>query len=266
MIAIELTVSRRHTILIVVLLCLLPFTASSACWEIEMSDETVTATDLWQIRNRVSGEATLQGQVGDERRAISIERVKAFFVVDETDSSWLSGSRNAVEIELRLIDDQSITLVTEMTLYYLVDDKRRAVRIGDVVAVNRCTDKSTAVPPLPEAADPKPSAPILVMQNGDVLYGEIAGDQLRWQTSYASVGFKPAEIKVIRAGCETPSTGMLETMAGDRLNGGFIDRSISFHLTTGQIMDIPTDQIKMIDFIGTQAADRITIKECNNDH
>ena len=258
--------SRRHAILAAALLCLLPFTAFSACWEIAMSDQTVTATDLWQIRNRVSGEATLLGDTGGERRAISIERVKAFTVGDGPESSGLSGNRSAVEIEIQLIDDQTVALVSEMTLYYIVDDKRHAVRLGDVVSVNRCADESTAVPPPPEATKSKPSAPMLVMKNGDILYGEVAADQLLWQTSYASVGFKPAEIRVITAGCEAPSTGILETLAGDQLYGSFVDTSISFHLTTGQSMDIPTDQVEMIDFAGTQAADRMTIKRCNNGH
>lgn len=258
--------SCRHANLLAVLLCLLPFATHSACWEIVLTDKTITATDVWQIRDRVTGDSVLLGVTGDGRHAVSLDQIRSITPGEGGEASWLSGSRIAVEMQIRLIDGQTIVLVSEMNLYYLADNKRHAVPLGDVVSVNRCDDESTGVSAPPEIVDSQRPSPFLIMKNGDRLYGEVVGHQLGWQTSYASVEFKPAEIKVIRAGCEAPSTGMLETLAGDQLDGSFIDISISFHLTTGQIMDIPTDQIKMIDFVGTQAADRITIKECNNDH
>ena len=136
----QLGVVRTHA-----MVCSLPVTASSACWKIIMPGNTVTATDLWQIRNRVIGESALLGETGDERRAILTERVKSLTVVEGIQSGWLSGNRNAVEIEIELIDDQTIALVSEMNLYYLADDKRHTMRLGDVVSVNQCTDDSTAV-------------------------------------------------------------------------------------------------------------------------
>jgi hypothetical protein len=74
------------------------------------------------------------------------------------------------------------------------------------------------------------------MKNGDRLYGKIVDHQLGWQTSYASVEFKPDQLKLIVAGCEASANGVLETLAGDQLNGYFGDSSISFHLNTGTIV------------------------------
>ena len=266
--------SLRRELLAAVLLCLLPVVTYSACWEIELSGDSVTTTDFWQIRNRISGESALFGQAGDERHAVSVERVESLTIVEGTESGWLSGDRNAVAIEIRLIDDQTIALVSDMNLYYLVDDKRHAVRLADVVSVNRCTDDSAAALPVTpvaaaplalEDASPKQTSPFLVTKSGDMLYGEVAGDQLRWQTSYASVEFEPDQLKLIVASCEAPANGVLETLAGDQLNGHFGGSSVSFRLTTGQPIEIPTEQIKLIDFIGTQAADRMATEGCKND-
>jgi len=256
---------HRHPILTVLLLGLLPFTASPACWDIAMPGKTVTATDVWQIRNRVSGDAVLLGKSGGERHAVALERVRSFTVAEDTQSGWISGHRDAVELEIRLVDGRTTTLVSELNLYYRIENQRHAVPLGGVLAVHRCDDPSAAVPSPPEVIDPQPASPFLVMKNGDRLYGNVAGDQLGWQTAYASVGFKPAQLKLIKAGCEAPSSGTLETLAGDLLNGSFIDPSLLFHLTTGQSMDIPTRQIRVIDFTGMQAADPRIAEACRND-
>lgn len=255
-----------------ILLCF-PLPGLAGCWDIaRTSGETVVTSDIWQIRNSISGESALLGETGDEHHAVSLERVNSLTMVEGTESGWLSADRNAVAIEIRLVDDETIALVSDMNLYYLVGDKRHAVRLADVVSVNRCTDDSAAAPPvtavLPalEAASPEQTAPVLVMKNGDILYGDVAADQLRWQTSYASVEFEPDQLKLIVASCEASANGVLETLAGDQLNGHFGDSSVSFHLTTGQPIEIPTEQIKLIDFIGTQAADRMATEGCKNDH
>ncbi len=265
----------HHCVLAAILLCF-PLPGLAGCWDIaRTSGETVVTSDIWQIRNSISGESALLGETGDERHAVSLERVNSLTMVEGTESGRLSADRNAVAIEIRLVDDQTIALVSDMNLYYLVGDKRHAVRLADVVSVNRCTDDSAAAPPvtpvaavLPalEAASPEQTTPVLVMKNGDILYGDVAADQLRWQTSYASVEFEPDQLKLIVAGCEASANGVLETVAGDQLNGHFGDSSVSFHLTTGQPIEIPTEQIKLIDFIGTQAADRMATEGCKNDH
>jgi hypothetical protein len=248
------------------LLCF-PLPGLAGCWEIaRTSGETVVTSEIWQIRNRISGENALVGETGDERHAVSLERVNSLTMVAGAESGWLSGDGDAVAIEIRLTDDQTIALVSDMNLYYLVGDKRHVVRLADVDSVNRCTDDSAAVPPALEAASPEQTAPVLVMKNGDILYGEVAADQLRWQTSYASVEFEPDQLKLIVVGCKASANGVLETLAGDQLNGHFGGSSVSFHLTTGQPIEIPTEQIELIDFIGTQAADRMAVKGCKNEH
>ena len=265
----------HHYALAAILLCF-PLPGLAGCWEIaRTSGETVVTSDIWQIKNRISGENALVGETGDGRRAVSLERVNSLTMVEGTEAGWLSADGNAVAIEIRLSDDQTIALVSDMNLYYLVDDKRHAVRLADVVSVNRCTDDSAAalpvtpvaaVPPALEAASPIQTAPVLVMKDGDVLYGEVAAEQLRWQMSYASVEFEPDQLKLIVVGCEASANGVLETLAGDQLSGHFGDSGVSFRLTTGQPIEIPTEQIKLIDFIGTQAADRMATEGCKNDH
>jgi len=254
----------RLAILIAGWLCLLPLAASAACWNIMTSSETMTATDLWQIRNHTNGSATLQGTAGNEPLAISVDRIRSFRVTDTAGSGWLSGNRHAATLHIQLIDGQTMTLVSEMGLYYIPgkEKKRRTLPLEDVVSVNRCTDESSlpdessVPPPVAQVPGPKPSTPVLIMKNGDILHGEVTADRLVWQTSYASVGFKPDEIKAIDTGCEDASAGVLETLAGDRLNGAFGDTSVSFHLTTGQVIDVPTDQVELIDFIGAPADER----------
>jgi hypothetical protein len=265
--------SRRHHCALAAILFCFPLPGLAGCWEIaRTSGETVVTSDIWQIRNRISGENALVGETGDERQAVSLARVNSLTMVESTESGWLSGDGNAVAIEIRLTDDQTIALVSDMNLYYLVDDKRHAVKLADVVSVNRCTDDAaaalpvTAVPPALEAASLEQTTSVLVMKNGDMLYGEVAADQLRWQTSYASIEFEPDQLKSIVASCEASDNGVLETLAGDQLNGHFGDSSVSFRLTTGQPIEIPTEQIELIDFIGTQAADRMATEGCKNDH
>jgi|GEM_PF-3986039 len=254
----------RAAAMILGLLYLLPSTASAACWNIVTPGETVSATDLWQIRNHTTGSSTLQGTSGNESLGISVDRVQSFSVTGKAGSGWLSGNRHAATLHIQLIDGRTVTLVSEMGLYYIPgnEKKRQTLPLKDIVSVNRCTDESSLpdessmAPAAVQAAGPKPSAPVLIMKNGDILYGEVAANQLLWQTSYASVGFKPGEIKAIKSGCGDASAGVLETLAGDRLNGSFGDTSVSFHLTTGQVIDIPTDQVELIDFTGAPPGER----------
>ncbi len=257
--------SSRQAILVILLLSSLPFTASSACWNIELSGATVNVSDLWQIRNRISGEAVLLGESSGRSLTIPLERVDSLKVRSDETTGWLSGRRKAVDMEILLIDNQTITLVTEMNLYYQVGESRHAVRPEDIVSISRCVDDHAIDLSEPETTVTKQLSPILVMKNGDRLYGEIVSTEFYWQTSFAKIAFSPAEAKFINIDCDISTAGKLETRAGDLLKGSFANSSLLLHLTTGQILDVPTDQIRMIDFIGTQLSGQTARETCRNE-
>ncbi len=247
------------------LLCLLPVSATASCWKISVPGEVISASDMWQIRNHSSGEFSLLGSSNDERHAVSLEQVQSLSVDTNVKTSWISGNRRAANILIQTIDGQSIKLLSEMTLYYTVDGKRQTLPIRNVLSARRCADESTPVAQIPSLIPPTSAARTMIMRDGDVLFGKIGGERLDWQTSYATVAFKPAEIKSIRTRCETPATGILVTVAGDILNGRFLDTSLTFHLTTGQTIDIPTKRILTIDVASQSPTDPNSALECRDD-
>lgn len=253
-------------ILPLALIYLLPSSAVCACWKIEADGATIVAADIWQVRNRVSGEATLLGHTGEQRHAVSVEKIESLTVAREEKPGWLSGKHGAVEMAVRLIDGQTIAMMSEMNLYYVSEKgKRQDIPLRDVTSVQRCAGPPPAASPIGEAKGPGESLPGLTMKNGDILVGEVSDDQLLWQTSYAIIEFRPADLRVLRMGCKTPPTGTLETLAGDLLKGQLADKGVSFRLTTGQAIEIPTEQIEMIDFVGMNVAAGANTDQCDND-
>ncbi len=245
------------------ILCLLPTSVFSACWEIATPENIIVATNLWQVKNSHNDQATLMGKSAGENRVVPVEMISSLRKTNNIQSGWLSGNRNAVELEIHLIDNKKISLVSEMNLYYVIDNKRYTVAIQEIISAKRCAEDFTIANSPTENSKQTPSSPVLVMKNGDILYGEIIDDQLGWKTAYAVIAYQPTELRMIRTDCETPSTGRLETTAGDVINGSFIsDDTIRFQLTTGQVIDIPLEQIKMIDFTNRQATDHMSNETC----
>ena len=117
----------HHCVLAAILLCF-PLPGLAGCWDIaRTSGETVVTSDIWQIRNSISGESALLGETGDERHAVSLERVNSLTMVEGTESGRLSADRNAVAIEIRLVDDQFV----DMDSNSVVHRERRLGRISD---------------------------------------------------------------------------------------------------------------------------------------
>jgi hypothetical protein len=243
------------------LLCALPMVGHADCWTIETtSGKIISTSDLWQIRSRITETSELIGKVNGEKSSINLMDV-AGISIDQP------GHRGEFNLNIRLLDERTLNLRSDMDLYYLIDGnkkKKRPIRLADISAVNRCPDAIGAKSAmLPAAASAAPSSTpaaeisaVVATTSGDVLNGELT-DDFMWQTSYGVVTFKPEDIKLIIFQCGPEQTGLLETFSGDSLNGtAKSGQLIAVRLSTGQALSIPAEQIKYIDRQAISAGDQ----------
>jgi hypothetical protein len=251
-----------------VLLCALPAAGLADCWMIETAGGHAIATsNLWQIRNRVSGQSALVGKIDGSQGHVSLADVVKFTVNKRN-------RRGAVELDIRLQDERTLTMSSDMDLYYLVDKKRRPIRLAEVSSVSRCpeeakTDRAVAAGSATTAVAGSPDSAqqhaVVVTTAGDILNGTLADDDITWHTTYGQISFRPADIRLIILHCADDQPGVLETIAGDRLGGTLANQIIAMRLSTGQVLSIPAGQIDSIDRSsgnGTSSPDRVA--PCHN--
>ena len=257
-----------------VLLCASPLTGHTDCWTINtISGESISTSDLWQIRSRITGTSELIGAVNGLKTSVSLADV-AELTINQP------GERSEFDLHIRLLNAQTFILRSDMDLYYLIEDekkKKRPIRLADISAVNRCPDdadtNSTVIPAAAGAATlaPAPSFnlpeinAVVVTTSGDILNGELTDDEILWQTSYGEITFRPEFIKLIIGQCGPDQTGLLETFSGDRLSGTMADQPISMRLSTGQTLSVPTKQIKYIDRSEIRSGNLGIVAHCNNE-
>ena len=257
-----------------VLLCALPLAGHTACWTIETTgEESISTSDLWQIRNRITETSELIGEVDGSKTSVSLADVAEFNINQP-------GHRGNFDLHVRLLDEQAFTLRSDMDLYYLIEEekkKKRPIRLADISTVNRCPDDartgSSMIPAVAgttalateSASQASEISAVLVMTSGDILNGDLMDDEIIWQTSYGEITFRPEDIKLIVVQCEPDQTGLLETFSGDRLSGAMDDQPITLRLSTGQHLSVPTKLIKFIDRSQIRAGNGEIVAHCNNE-
>jgi hypothetical protein len=246
-----------RVVLAVVCLWATPALGSANCWEIVTSeDETIVATDLWQMRNRLTENSVLYGKVGRETTSIPVDEILSFTVTKG------SGKTRHHERDIAVVrrDQQTVALRTDLNLFYVVNDQRRELAIARVREAVRCEGvDDSAVPGKVATSAPAgaegsveiaPSLALLVVKNGDVLHGEAIGQSIEWQSAYATVSFQPDDIDVVVLDCDNSKPGFIRTLAGDQLEGKLADNPVSFRLSTGQVIEIPAQLVLYLAFSG----------------
>jgi hypothetical protein len=249
------------------LLCASPLVGHTDCWMIETtSGKTISSDDIWQIRNRITSKNELIGEVDGSKTSINLADVAEITVKQP-------GHRGKYDLHIRLLDEHTFMLRSDMDLYYFIEEKnkkKRLIQLADISSVNRCLDApgsdSSVIPAVPAAAAAQvsKSGAVLATISGDILNGEITDDEFLWQTDYGEATFKLEDIKLIVLQCGSAQTGLLETISGNRMRGTMANQAIAVRLSSGQTLSVPASQIKYINRSGTRAGSQEIAAHCNN--
>ena len=255
-----------------VLVCVGPLVGHADCWTIETtSGKTIPTSDLWQIRSRITEKSELVGEVNGSKTSVDLTDV-AELTIDQP------GHRGKFDLHIRMLDESTLNLSSDMDLYYLTDEKKKKkhpIQLADISSVNRCLDEadsdSLIVPAVPAAALATTSSLqipetgfVLVTTGGDVLNGKLTDDEIIWITSYGEVTFRPEDIKLIVFHCGLDQKGLLETFSGDRISGTVVNKkSVAVRLSTGQTLSIPAEQLKYIVRSEIRAENQDMAARCN---
>jgi len=224
-------------------------TAFAGCWEISLPEQTLVATEIWQIRGTGDGLPVLIGNDGENSRAISLSRVQSVRVTDEAEGGHFSSKRNQRVLDIQLLDGPSLKLSSELSLYYIADKKRRDLPLARIKTIMRCAGEPATNPEesTTTALATVSTKPFIYLRSGEIVRGKILNSRLHWHSSYAVLVILPTDIRSLRMAIEGAEAGVLLTRAGDKLFGSLNDASLSIELTGGQIVEIGLSDVERIE-------------------
>jgi len=238
------------------------------CWTIETTiGKTISTSDLWQIRSRITEKSELIGELNGSKTSINLADVTGL-TIDQP------ARQGKFDLNIRLLDERTFILRSDMDLYYQIDGKKkkkRPIGLKDISAVNRCPDAAgsdnsmlSVVASAPTLSQVEGIRAEVATTSGDILNGELT-DDIKWKTSYGVIAFRPEDIKLIVIQCGDDQPGLLETFSGDHLTGNVLsDQLIAVRLSTGQILLIPAEQVKYINRSPIRTGDQEISAHCNN--
>ncbi|TCK17165.1 hypothetical protein DFR30_0386 [Thiogranum longum] len=111
---------------------------------------------------------------------------------------------------------------------------------ADVIVQHVDNNESSLNPAVQDDSD------VLGMTNGDMLTGRVTTTPIIWQTDYGVLEIKRSEIRVLGIEGESKQQGELELLSGDRMRGRLINKTLTIHLTIGQSLDVPVEQLRTL--------------------
>jgi len=238
--------------------------ARAACWQITTTgDQIHRASDVWQIRNKLSGESALLGEVDGQPATIPLPGILSLRI-EPPASGWRAAFHgDRVTAVLTRVDGRQARYEGSGFIHAIVGEEEIRLSFRDVRLLETCEELATepvatlsarasdqSVSPTPPANEG--GVDIISLTNGDLLRGKVLSKNIKWRTAFGSIELNGADIKLIDVSSGNAEAGLLEQWGGDRISGTLVTPEISFELTTGQRVSVPSRLLKRITFIRQQ--------------
>ncbi len=228
--------------------------AAGQCWELQLADGTVVrAEEIWQSRNRIDGHSSLLGKVNGRLAAIRLTEIESLVV---------SASDHQPLLKIRHRDGRHSDIRSELTLQYLAGDERGQIPLAQLSGATRCpgpvstetTSASSATTANPLVRRPAAAEHLRIyLANGDQLRGRITDERLEWNSAYGVLGISPDQVLYLATACPGSARGMLQTVAGDRVQGVLAGQPLTVLLDIGATLSIRPDEVAWIARSGPEA-------------
>ncbi len=234
--------------------------AWSACFTLTDTEGNVyTASDIWQVKNRLDSRSTLMGSVAGKEKIVPVADVRTITFNEQSDG-WLSrlgGDQREALLTLR--SGETTSFRSSLVLSYKMGDKTRQIALGNLASVVRCTPQrsgSAAVTSdtygvidtvITPSATVSSSARVYLF-NGDILDGKLLTPELILKTDYALLSVTIDRIKTVRHPENATGRIVVEFDRNNRATGDWIDSSVELQISDDQVITLDSELIRAIEF------------------
>ncbi|MEE8343531.1 MAG: hypothetical protein V3R51_06975, partial [Gammaproteobacteria bacterium] len=217
--------------------------------------------EIWHIRDRFSQEAALLGATNGEELVVPVANLRSI-LFQPAQSTWfarLGGVKMTATLEF--LDGKTDSFVTDSKLFVQKQSGEEKIPVGNLRSIVRC-GPGTQIPVIDTGLDRPVQRPVsgvsstgspadrVKLNNGDILSGEVITETFHWTAPYAELRFHGWQIRSISQPEQGVSQGLLELRSGDRISGVLTDPFIEIRLRDGQRVQVPSQQLRSIEFPG----------------
>jgi len=223
--------------------------AIADCWNVLRNDGSVLQTsDIWHIRDKIveHPQSQLMGKDNGKNEIIATSRIDSI-IVEEVDNGWLSSNNYLANITLR--DGQHKSLMMSQSLRYQKSSEHKGnLPLQDIVRITHCTnivsEPGKKLVNVVKPATVDNSALTIHLKNGDTVRGKLIAD-INWKSAYGVLKVKAAQVQRLDYSAAKAS-GIIILKSGDHIIGMPVDTKLSIHLSIGQDIELPLQNIQAI--------------------
>lgn len=256
---------RALSWLMFVLLLLSGVPVFADCWEIQpRGADPFKASEIWQLKNTISGAQMLLGRIDGTEVAIAPDEVESFTFLEE-DGGWLSVlSSGASRAQLQFRDGRRAVFQSNLVLFAQGETGQREFPLNSLIAIRRCEEPQAPAAAAPsEGAGPasapqdgaavqrdvhRPEVDVIYLDNGDVISGTILNREFLWSATFATVRVERRDVARMTLQREDTVFGLIELRNGDKYTGILETTPLEIELTIGAKITVESKNIKAVRF------------------